>query len=207
MNSNKPSTESLKNIKKHLENKLDESSDSTYESSDDNSNNKSLKYRNLETKLRYMQLEMVNKDIEISDLTEKLHKFNTSDALFNKINFLFDRLNNANNILIEKTININNNPISVLLQHKELCNKVIEKYEKYFTIDLLPLFNDDQKYLKDAITTFYHDKNNELIIIANNIDDQIHFTKTKNSITFSIIILLVQILMLVISLIIISFIK
>jgi hypothetical protein len=140
MNSNKPSTESLKNIKKHLENKLDESSDSTYESSDDNSNNKSLKYRNLETKLRYMQLEMVNKDIEISDLTEKLHKFNTSDALFNKINFLFDRLNNANNILIEKTININNNPISVLLQHKELCNKVIEKYNQLYKLGFTNLY-------------------------------------------------------------------
>jgi hypothetical protein len=193
MNSNKPSTESLKNIKKHLENKLDESSDSTCESSDDNSNNKSLKYHNLETKLRYMQLEMVNKDIEISELNNKLNKFNTYELLITKINFLFDRLNNANNILIEKIVSININPLSVMIQHKELCNKAIEKYEKYFTDDLLPLFNNDQKYLKIAITKLYLSKKNELIVINDKIDDQIQITKTKNLINYSIIILLGQI--------------
>ena len=96
MNSNKPTLENLINIKEQLENNLDESSDGTYESED----NSKIKYHNLETKLRYMQLEMVNKDIEISELNNKLNKFNTYELLITKINFLFARLNNANNILI-----------------------------------------------------------------------------------------------------------
>jgi hypothetical protein len=203
MNSNKPTLENLINIKAQLENNLDESSDSTYESED----NSKIKYHNLETKLRYMQLEMVNKDIEISELNDKLNKFNTYELLITKINFLFARLNNANNILIEKIISLNTNPLNVMIQHKELCNKAIEKYEKYFTDDLLPLFNNDQTYLKEAITELYLNKNYELRIIANKIDDQIHLIKTKNIINFSIIILLIQISILAIVLIIFYFFK
>ena len=94
-----------------------------------------------------------------------------------------------------------------MIQHKELCNKAIEKYEKYFTDDLLPLFNNDHTYLKEAITELYLNKNNELRVIANKIDDQIHFIKTKNIINFSIIILLIQISILAVVFIILYFFK
>lgn len=184
----------LMQIKQKLEDKLNETSDSdsTYvtesESSDSESKkskkkNSSYKYKyeRLESKNRYMQLEMANKDIEITELKNKLEIFNKHEQIAKKYNFLFERLDNAIKILTER-MNTNKDDsifkLKVIDQYQSLidsCKKVSIKYINFFNDELLPLLDDPMNsYTKNSIELLLKNKERELTNIANNCSNKIY---------------------------------
>ena len=167
MNTTNPTLDDLNEIKNSLENKMSESSDSTdstYEPSDDSSTSSSSKspkrkskkssnykekYNKLESKIRYMQLEMVNKEIELTEIQQKLINFNKNEEVNKKINFLFERLDNAYKILterintIEDTNYIKYKTITSLISINESCTKVKDKYSNYLNNELIPIMSSN----------------------------------------------------------------
>jgi hypothetical protein len=204
---NQPSTDELKEIKESLEQKMNSSSDSdSSNESSDSSNSSSLvsfnrklvkktkdknykyKLKNSENKLRYMQLEMVNKDIEISELQNKLGLYNKHELIINKVSFLFERLDNAIKVLNDRKLSvkdgnyIKNNLINNLTTVKYMCTKTQEKYKLYIINELYPLINDETHlYLKNSITALYEIKQKELSSISTSIDNIIYNTSYNNS--------------------------
>ena len=196
MDQNIPLSE-LMQIKQKLEEKLNETSDSdsTYttesESSDSsNSNSKKskkkntsykYKYERLESKNRYMQLEMTNKDIEITELKDKLEIFNKHEQITKKYNFLFERLDNAIKILTERMNNNKDNSIfklKVINQYQSLIyssEKVSIKYINFFNDELIPLMDNSlHTYTKISTELLLKNKEKELINIANNCKNKIY---------------------------------
>ena len=191
-----PTLENLQDIKKGLEDKMSESSDSTYNTSDDESssqNSKSSKknykskYRNLESKLRYMQLEMVNKDIEITEFKDKFNNFNKFQELIKKITFLFDRLDNAYKVLTERVNTINDDnyikmdSLTILDTIKLSSIRVQDKYKLYLNNDVLPLFDENQIYFKNAILLLYDNKSKDISAITKKINDKVIYINHQNS--------------------------
>jgi len=190
MSENLPSLDNLKEIKEELEDKM---SDSSYESSDDSDS----KYNNLKTKIRYMQLEMVNKDIELTEFREKLNIFVKSENLNKKINFLFERLDNAYQVLNERINNINDihfikfNTINILNSIKESCKKVQNKYSDYIVNELYILIDNKQIYLKNAIESLYDIKMKRLEKMITNIDVKMYNTQFYNIMWGSLILIVI----------------
>ena len=67
-----------------------------------------------------------------------------------------------------------------LITHKESCDKVQEKYKLYIDNELYPLIEENQKYLKNAITILYDNKLKELTMISKKIDDIISAVHINN---------------------------
>jgi hypothetical protein len=202
MTSNQIPIESLHEIKETLEQKISESTDSsdsdyststssTSSSSSRSSKKKSkntdykLKYNKLESKIRYMQLDTVNKDLEIMELRSKVDIHTKNEILFSKINMLFERLDNAYKILTERS-NIIIDPnilkfktISDLTTIKGSCTKVQEKYLLYINNEVYPLINN--QYLKNAISALYDIKQKEYLDLLKSIDLKIYNTKFNNT--------------------------
>ena len=222
MSSNLPSIENLHDIKNVLEQKMNESSDSDYttdnytsnsDSSSSSINNKKSKkciknntdYKSkcnkLESKIRYMQLEMVNKEIEMTELKNKLDNRTKIDTLFIKINFLFERIDNAYKILKER-INLSNDnnyiklkKITDLTTNKESLKKVQEKYALYINNEVYPLIDTSNIYFKNAITALYEIKEKELTSLSTQIDIKINNTKFYNAIWLYLFVLIAVILL------------
>jgi len=211
------STEQLQEIKDTLENSINNSSessdlsDSTYTSNSSTSSGFKKKRRiksklehtqkyktkcnNLESRLRYMQLEMVNNELKINELTHKISESVKYDTLFNKTNFLFERLDNAIKVLIERVNTIEDDSIikfkyiNSLDAIKISCDKVKEKYAVFLVTDIYPLLNDNQIYLKNSITALYDIKQKELNDVSKLIDTNIYNIKYSNTCWLSLFIL------------------
>ena len=137
----------------------------------------------LEQRVHYMKLDIVNKDIEIEELKIKVTNHDKNELLFKNIHFLFDRLDNAINVLNDKTNNHQENPdyikeLVFLETTLELCIKTEEKYKNYLNNDVCPLFNN-KKYIKDSVVQLYNIKNIEMIKINTNIINKINTIKDK----------------------------
>jgi len=183
-------TEELRVIKQMLEDKLN---DSSYESNESNKSNKSrktnyrIKYNASESKYRYLQLEMANKDIEINELKEKLENLNKYQLLIKNTNFLFDRIDNAFKVLHERIDKIEDNSFikistfSSLVTLENLCLKTKDKYEEYINNSVYPLFLDDQIIFKNAITSLYTNKIKEFNNIQNIINIKRYNTQFANT--------------------------
>jgi hypothetical protein len=197
MNTNKPTIENLINIKEKLENMIDESSDSTYTpSSRSRSSSRSkirskqkdykTKYNSLESKIRYMQLEMTNRDIEITELSEKINSNAKYDTIMIKINSLFERLDNMYTVLTERINTIDDkhyiklNTLIILDTSEKSCTKGMEKYAIYLVNDIHPLLNN-QVYFKNAIDSLYDIKMKELKTLITKINNLSLVVKFKNT--------------------------
>ena len=213
-------TDQLQEIKDILEttiNNSTDSSDSTYSYSTRSSSSSTssgfkkkrhtkyktdykTKYNNTESKLRYMQLEMVNKELEINELTQKLSVSTKYDAFFNKTNFLFERLDNAIKVLIERINTIEDNSIIKFKYINSLdtinlsCDKVKEKYAVFIVTDIYPLISNEQIYIKNSITALYDIKNNELNDISKLINKKIYDIRVCNTCWLSCILILISII-------------
>jgi hypothetical protein len=191
------STDELKHIKEVLEQKVNESSESEYSSSESDNSSKKIRNKNIslkdyrskynqsETRYRYLQLDLSNKSIEISELKEKLSALDKYKLLVKNVNFLFDRLDNAFKILNERLIIKDEkifkyNTLSSLQSLKELCNKTKDKYEGYINTNILPLFSDDQYILKISLTHHYLDKIKEFDSILVKIIEKQNCTNIYN---------------------------
>lgn len=207
MSSNQPTVEELNYIKTSLEQKMEESSDSEYTPSTSsgsscsrksrrNSTNYKTKYNSLESKIRYMQLEMVNKEIEITELNTKILVLTKYDDLFKKINFLFERLDNALKVLTERVNTIDDKhyikyiTINTLDTIKVSCDKVLEKYSVYLANEINPLFSDNQLYLKNSINGLYELKQKEYASFVTLINDKLHVIKIYNTLYMSLFVFL-----------------
>ena len=209
MDQNIPLSE-LMQIKQKLEEKLNETSDSdsTYITESDTSDSSSsrikskknstpykYKYERLESKNRYMQLEMTNKDIEITELKDKLEVFNKHELITKKSNFLFERLDNAIKILTERMNTNKDNSIfklTVINQYQSIivsCEKVCIKYINYFNDEIIPLMDVSlHVYTKNSYELLLKNKEKELINIATNCKYKI---SNLNYYIFSVIVLFV----------------
>ena len=123
------------------------------------------------------------KDIENEELKIKVTHHDKNELLFKNIHFLFDRLDNAINVLNDKTNNHQENPdyikeLVFLETTLELCIKTEEKYKNYLNNDVCPLFNN-KKYIKDSVIQLYNMKNIEMIKINTNIINKINTLKDK----------------------------
>jgi hypothetical protein len=208
MSSNLPTIENLHDIKNVLEQKMNESSDSDYSTDNYTSNSNSTsssisnkkskkciknntdyksKCNRFESKIRYMQLEMVNKDIEVTELKNKLNHSIKIDIIFTKIHFLFERLDNAYKILKERINLLNDNNyiklkmITDLTTNKDSLRKVQEKYALYINNEVYSLIDTSDIYFKNAITALYDIKEKELTSLSNQIDVKINNTKFYNA--------------------------
>lgn len=212
MASNKLSIENLNNIKESLEQKMNESSDSTYNSesssgtesrsgtesssgtktrsrsrsrSKHKNTNYKVKYNNLESKIRYMQLEMVNKEIQITELMDKINSNSNYNAIFTKINYLFERLDNVFTVLTERINTIDDKhyvklqTLTILDTSEKSCVKAMEKYAIYLVNDVHPLLNN-QIYLKNSIDSLYNIKVKDLTSLISKIKKQSFWVKVIN---------------------------
>ena len=93
------------------------------------------KTRQLESRIHYMKLDMVNKEILIEKLNAELTTLNKNEMLLKNITFLFDRLDNAYLILNEKFTNCPENNFHKQIYYYEtvlnLCYKTQDKYKNY----------------------------------------------------------------------------
>lgn len=195
------STEELKHIKEVLEQKMNESSDSEYTPSESESSEYSdksrkikrrsnidykSKYNNSESKYRYLQLEMSNKNIEINELKEKLLLLDNHLLIIKNINFLFERLDNAFKGLNEKIDTINDEKIIkfetliILDSVESICNKTKDKYDAYINTSVYPLFPVNEYITKNALTMYYLDKQKKFDKILLKINKQKYKTNVNN---------------------------
>jgi len=185
----------LNEIKKELEQKSKEKEieEDFIESDSLDSSNSSHKKRNiseytniiekLETRIHYMKLDIVNKDIEISELNEKINTTNKINTFFHNSELLFERLNNAHFILSEK---LNSKPVNdsykqlLFLENTyNLCRNTIEKYHSYLEVSFNIQNYTDHKYSIIAIEFLFSNKMNELILIHDKVNKQITYIKFK----------------------------
>jgi hypothetical protein len=189
----KPNINDLNQIKNGLESlNSDSDSDCSYSSSDsdkkyilvkkqkskDNSN-----CDKLESKIHYMKLDLVNKDIEIEEYKNKCLILNKYEQIFKNIEFLFDRFNNAFTILKER-INIKPDNdlfkyIIMLENSHSVCIKTKDKYNQYLNNDIIPLFTPQQNYLKNSVIITFSIKDKEFTDLVLKIDKLIFNAKLK----------------------------
>lgn len=189
----KPNLDELNQIKNGLESLNPESDSESSYSSDDSDKKYFLvkKQKNkdnsncdkLESKLHYMKLDLVNKDIEIEEYKNKCTVLNKYEILFKNIEFLFDRFNNAYVTLKER---INTKPTNDLFKYiimlensHSSCLKAKEKYNQYLNTDIVPLFTPQQNYLKNSIIITFSIKDKEFADLVLNIDKLILNAKIK----------------------------
>jgi hypothetical protein len=211
MSSSQPTIENLLEIKNMFEQKMNESSDSDYTTDDSTSssstNKKSKnidyksKFNNLESRVRYMQLEMVNKDIEITELKNKLNDCTKIDELFTKTNYLFERLDNAYKVLNTRINSTNDdnyikfNMINDLTTAKDTLKKVQDKYKLYINNEVYPLIDTSNIYYKNAITALYDIKEKEFKLLTIKIDDKIYNANFYNTLWIFLSVVLFAILL------------
>ena len=188
----KPNVNDLNQIKSGLESlNPDSDSDSDYSSSSDSDSDSDKKHSNkdnsdcnkLETKIHYMKLDLVNKDIEIEEYKNKCLILNKYEQIFKNIEFLFDRFNNAYTILKER---INTKPdndlfkyIILLENSHSVCIKTKDKYNQYLNNDIIPLFTPQQIYLKNSVIITFSIKDKEFTDLILKIDKLIFNAKLK----------------------------
>ena len=187
---------SLKEIKSTLENNMNNDDSETDIESDSEPEQKTKKktkvkdykkkYNDSESRYRYLQLEMVNKDIEISELKEKLNNLDKFTIFSKNVNFLFDRLNNAIKVLNERINTINDDDyiklsqISSLNHIEGVCKKTIEKYETYLSSEVYPHIDNDQLFIKLALDSLYINKKKEFDSILVKIKNKRNLTLFNN---------------------------
>lgn len=137
----------------------------------------------LEQRVHYMKLDIVNKDIEIEELKTKLINHDKNELLLKNIHFLFDRLDNAINVLNDKVNNYQENPdyikeLVFLETNSDLCLKTEEKYKNYLINEVFPLFNN-KKYINDSVIHLYNMKNMEMHNVHQRIINKIINIKNK----------------------------
>jgi hypothetical protein len=137
----------------------------------------------LEQRLHYMKLDIVNKDLDINELKNKIILLEGNTKLYSNINYLFERLDNAIKILNEKLDSYQ--PTSdiikdmVLLEHiNDMCVKAIEKYLTYLNTDVKPLFKNDV-YLKQSTLLLYSEKDKTMNDISIKVKKHILDAKFK----------------------------
>ena len=137
----------------------------------------------LEQRLHYMKLDVVNKDLEINELKNKIILLEGNTKLYSNINYLFERLDNAIKVLNEKLDSYQ--PTSdiikdmVLLEHvNDMCVKAIEKYLTYLNNDVKPLFKNDV-YLKQSTLLLYSEKDKTMNDISIKVKKHILDAKFK----------------------------
>ena len=195
----KPNLNDLNQIKNGLES-LNSDSDSSYSSFD--SENKYFlvkKQKNkdnsdcdkLESKIHYMKLDLVNKDIEIEEYKNKCLILSKYEQIFKNVEFLFDRFNNAYTVLKER---INTKPdndlfkyIIMLENSHSVCIKTKDKYNQYLHNDIIPLFTPQQNYLKNSVIITFSIKDKEFTDLILKIDKLIFNAKLKQFISHLII--------------------
>jgi len=138
--------------------------------------------KKLESRIHYMKLDLVNRDIEIEELKNKMILFEKNLNIFNHINFLFERLDNSIKVLNER---LHSKPDSNILKYlyflehtNNLCYNVNNKYDIYLNDNLLPLL-DNQEYLKKSIILSYQYNKKELLLISSNINKKILYFQRK----------------------------
>ena len=192
----KPSITNLLEIKKYLEDSdsnsiisVTDSSASTESTESKQSNKKSkkskkstnkYKTRQLESRIHYMKLDMVNKDILIEKLQAELTTLNKNEILFKNITFLFDRLDNAYLILNEKFTNCPENNFHKQIYYYEtvlnLCYKTQNKY-KHYLLTSVSNHSHSYVYINEAVYALYDLKNNKLFKISEDIIQKINIIK------------------------------
>jgi hypothetical protein len=188
----KPNLDELNQIKNGLESlNQDSDSESSYSSSDSDKKYfivKKNKKENpdcdkLESKIHYMKLDLVNKDIEIEEYKNKCLVLIKYELLFKNIEFLFDRFNHAYITLKER---INTKPdndlfkyIILLENSHSLCLKTKDKYNQYLNNDIIPHFTPQQNYLKNSVIITFSIKDKEFADLLLIIDKLIINAKFK----------------------------
>jgi hypothetical protein len=191
-------TDELLKIQEALEKKMNESSDSEYSPSESDTSSRSsrrkkyktvdykTKYNNSESKYRYLQLEMSNKNIEINELKEKLVILDKHVLIIKNISFLFERLDNAFRGLDEKINTINDTGIikfATLISldiTENMCIKTKDKYNVFINENIYPLFPDNQIILKNSLTMYYLEKQKGFDIILLKIKNLKYKTTLNN---------------------------
>jgi len=192
----------LSELKNGLENKESSSdsdntsitSDTSWNSKDYTDKNEKFIYikRKLESRIHYMKLDIVNKDIEIEELKMKLQTDNTNITIFKHINFLFERLDNGVKVLNDKLNSENEIEIFKKLAFLEytdtLCHKVIDKYDLFLHDIVFPLLID-HPYLKSSIVLLFEIKKKELFSISSKIKNKIIYFQQKQILIYFLIIM------------------
>jgi hypothetical protein len=137
----------------------------------------------LEQRLHYMKLDLVNKDLDINVLKNKIILLEGNAKLHSNINFLFDRLDNAIKVLNEKLDSYQPTTDTIkdmvlLEQIDSMCVKAIEKYLTYLNTDVKPLFKDDM-YLKQSTLLLYSEKDKTMNDISIKVKKHILDAKLK----------------------------
>ena len=151
-----------------------------------NSNtNTKFKYINkkLESRIHYMKLDIVNKDIEIEELRNKMISFDKNLNIFKHINYLFERLDNGIMVLNQRLDSNNESDISKYIYFLEhtytLCYNVKTKYQLYLYDTLFPLLDNNHEYLKKSTLLLFQIKESELLLISSKINNKIKDNQNK----------------------------
>jgi len=137
----------------------------------------------LEQRLHYMKLDLVNKDLDINVLKNKIILLEGNAKLHSNINFLFDRLDNAIKVLNEKLDSYQPTTYTIkdmvlLEQIDSMCIKAIEKYLTYLNTEVKPLFKDEM-YLKQSTLLLYSEKDKTMNDISIKVKKHILEAKLK----------------------------
>ena len=138
--------------------------------------------KKLESRIHYMKLDIINRDLELEELRNKMNLFEKNLNIFKNINFLFERLDNSIKVLNER-LNSKEDPNILkylyFLEHtNNLCYTVNNKYELYLNDNIIPLL-DDNIYLKKSIILSYQFNKKELLFISSNINKKILYFQRK----------------------------
>jgi hypothetical protein len=140
-------------------------------------------YNKLESRIHYMKLDLVNKDLEIEELKKKLETFNKYETIFKQIDSIFERLDNGINLVNTRLDSKQELPIFKYLSFLEytdtLCTKIIDKYTLQLNTELFPLFDKKHTYLKNSIQVSFTLKENELRSISQRITKKIIYLQQK----------------------------
>lgn len=195
----KPNINDLNQIKNGLES-LNSDSESSYSSFDSENkyflvkkqkNKDNSECDKLESKIHYMKLDLVNKDIEIEEYKNKCLILSKYEQVFKNIEFLFDRFNNAYTVLKERIYAKPDNNlfkyILLLENSHSTCLKTKDKYNQYLTNDIIPLFTPQQNYLKNSIIITFSIKDKEFADLILMIDKLIFYAKLNQFINHLLI--------------------
>jgi hypothetical protein len=197
----KPNLNELNEIKNGLESlNNDSDSDNSYSSSDSDKkyflvkkqkNKENTDCDKLETKIHYMKLDLVNKEIEIEEYKNKCLILSKYEQIFKNIEFLFDRFNNAYTILNERINTKSDNDLFkyiILLENSHsVCIKTKDKYNQYLNNDIIPLFTPQHIYLKNSVIIAFSIKDKEFTDLILKIDKLIFNAKLKQFINHLLI--------------------
>lgn len=151
-------------------------------------------YNKLESRIHYMKLDLVNKDIEIEELKKKLEIFNKYDTIFKQIDYTFERLDNGINLVNSRLNSKQELPIFKYLSFLEytdtLCTKIIDKYTLHLNTELIPLIDIKHAYLKNSIQVSFTLKENEIRAISHKINTKIIHLQQRELCKYFLIIFL-----------------